>query len=78
MTLRDFRAKHGLSLDAMAERVGISKAALAMIEGGNGCRLKTAKSIVDASGGEVSFEDLLLDPATAENGEQEANGSSGA
>jgi hypothetical protein len=61
-----------MTLDVLAEKTGITKTALANIECGGGCRLKTAKAIVDATGGEVSFEDLLVDPATNGNGTQGA------
>jgi DNA-binding XRE family transcriptional regulator len=63
MTLREYRTSHGITLDVLAARTGITKTALANIECGGGCRLKTAKAIVDATDGSVSFEDLLVDPA---------------
>lgn len=63
MTLQQYRTKHGLTLEELAGRVGVTKQGLALIESGNGCRLKTAKAIVDATQGEVGYEDLLVDPA---------------
>jgi len=63
MTLQEYRKKHGLSLEELAGQVGVTKQSLALIETGAGCRLRTAKRIVDATGGDVTFEELLVDPA---------------
>jgi len=63
-----------MTLDTLAAKAGITKTALANIECGGGCRLKTAKAIVDATGGEISFEDLLVDPSAAD---QNGNGTAG-
>jgi len=78
MTITEYRKKHGMSVEQLAEKCGINRTTLAMVETGGGCRLLTAKRIVTGTGGEIAYEDLLVDPADAENGEQEANGSSGA
>lgn len=77
MTLHDYRIKHQISLETLATASGMTKQNLALIEAGGNCRLHTAKRIVDATNGEVTFEDLLLDQAAPEEA-KEANGSSGA
>jgi transcriptional regulator with XRE-family HTH domain len=77
MTLREYRTVYHISLDDLAEKTGITKATLSNLECGGGCRLKTAATIVAFTKGEVSYEDLLVDPAAGQkdengNGEQKA------
>lgn len=66
MTITEYRKKHGLSVAQLAERCGLGRTTLAMVETGGGCQLGTAKKIVDGTTGEVSFEDILIDPAAHE------------
>jgi hypothetical protein len=72
MTITDYRKKHGLTTEQMADRCGIIRSTLAMIETGGGCRLVTAKKIVDGTNGEVPFADLLVDPAAQHSEEPKA------
>ncbi len=74
MTLREYRGKYRLTLDQLSESTGITKATLSNLECGGGCRLKTAAVIVSVTKGEVSYEDLLVDPA---NGKAEDAGGNG-
>jgi len=74
MTLREYRAKYRLTLDQLSESTGITKATLSNLECGCGCRLKTAAAIVSITKGEVSYEDLLVDPA---NGKADDTGGNG-
>ena len=59
MTLREYREKHGLTSDEASRRCGILRSTWAMIESGGGCRVETAKAIIDGTNGEVALEDLL-------------------
>lgn len=59
MTLREYRAKHGLTAQQAAERCGLKQTTWSMIEVGGGCRAATAKLIIDGTSGEVTLEDLV-------------------
>ena len=65
MTLHDYRKAHGLTLEDVAKKVGLSKQGLALIEAGGGCLLSTAARIVAVTGGEVDYRDLVVDPKQA-------------
>jgi len=65
MTLHDYRKKHGMTLETLASKVGITKQALALIEAGGGCFLTTATRIVAATGGEVDYLDLVVSKQAA-------------
>lgn len=59
MTITEYRKKHGLTVEALAVRCGLQRSTLAMIEAAGRCQLLNAKKIVDATDGEVSYEDIL-------------------
>jgi len=59
MTLSDYRKSLGLTLEALAARVGISKSFLCEIEQGSSCSLQTALKIEQATGGAVRPADLV-------------------
>jgi transcriptional regulator with XRE-family HTH domain len=63
--LQSYRERAGLTLDVLAERVGVSKATLSRIENRKQApSLDLVSKLKAASGGEVSADDFLpADPA---------------
>lgn len=59
MTITEYRKKHGLTVEELAVRAGLQRSTLAMIEAAGRCQLLNAQKIVRATGGEVSYEDIL-------------------
>lgn len=59
MTLSQYRSEHGVTLEALAARVGISKNFLCEIEKGAGCSLQTALRIELVTQGAVRPADLV-------------------
>lgn len=64
MTLTEYRAKHGLTLEAMGEKVQRSKAQIHEVERANYATAKLALAIERETGGEVSA--AFLNPQIAE------------
>ena len=59
MTLREWRAKHGLTAQQAADKCGLKQTTWSMIEAGGGCRAATAQLIIQGTDGEVQLEDLV-------------------
>jgi DNA-binding XRE family transcriptional regulator len=64
MTLTDYRAKHGLTLEQFGAQVGKSKAQIHAIEKGNYATAKLALAIERLTNGEVDA--AFLNPQVAE------------
>ena len=63
MTLKEYKAKHGLLLDDLAAELGISRTHLCdLINHKRGCSLALAVEIEDYTGGKVKPRDLLPPP----------------
>ncbi|NBU59699.1 MAG: XRE family transcriptional regulator [Betaproteobacteria bacterium] len=56
--LTRYRAQHGLTLTALAERASLSKGYLSSIESGESFSIDTAEALVLATGGKVTLEEL--------------------
>ena len=67
--LTRYRHRHGLSLDALAARVGTTKATLSRIESGKGNpSVGLMQRVIQASGGELDANDFVR-PAAGEAAE---------
>lgn len=68
MKLSEYLQKHGLSHAAFVfqvyDRTGtrMTDASVSLIAKGRNCRLSTARAIVEATEGEVAYEDLIMTP----------------
>ena len=83
MRLNDWMKEQGLDFTGLVIRIHqrtghqITAQGLQRIATKGGCLVESAKAIMEATDGKVTLDDLLP-AATKANGEQEANGSSGA
>lgn len=59
MTLIEYRKSNGLTQEALAARLGLSKSFLSEIENGNSCSLQTALRIELVTQGAVRPADLV-------------------
>lgn len=59
MTLAEYRAERGLTLQQIADALGLSKSRMSEIENGSGCSLPTAVKIERYTKGLVRPSDLL-------------------
>ncbi len=57
MNLKEFKEKNGLTLDQLAEMIGIDRSTVWQIVGGRKPSLTSAMKIQKATG--ISFEDML-------------------
>ena len=59
MKLRDYLAQHKETQDEFSKRSGLPQTTIAAIATGGGTRAKTARVIIQVTGGLVSLDDLV-------------------
>lgn len=59
MTVREYRERLGLTLNALARTTGLARATLERLEAGKGCSAKTALTLLRASHGLITLEDVV-------------------
>jgi len=76
LKLKQYLEKSGVTAAHIARRVGVSRSYLGrLLRGLHTPRLDVAQKIVEATGGAVTFSDLL--PSVGETGQQGPNPSEG-
>lgn len=63
--IKAYRAKHNLTQEKFAERVGLTQGAISMLESGKGLSAQTLVKIHKGTGGELSPDALLLPDSAA-------------